>query len=171
MKGNQVNKLARETLTKTALYTSLSTIVGINTKKHGDPLFHASITCLTILLTRKNHYSMITAFLRENPNSAIGREFYNFLSLPVFGLPAGLPAVRPTSTRIMIPDFHTTRKSHSIYKTVFAIKIYPLRHGFSFYPSQSFLFFLYPLTTCGVDQDVALSADYVTQMASCIHVR
>ena len=34
------------------------------------------------------------------------------------------------------------------YETVVSIKIYPLCHGFSFYPSLSFLFFLYPLTTC-----------------------
>ena len=43
----------------------------------------------------------------------------------------------------MAPDFsHNKGNRVQIYKTVVLIKIYPLHHGFSFYPSLTFLLFL-----------------------------
>ena len=85
-------------------------------KKHGVRLSRASITHLTIYFSRKNRLKSIcnTITLKtvpllnsmENLTTRSVERFENFeIYQTEFRLTAGLPAVRPTSTRSMAPDF------------------------------------------------------------------
>ena len=94
-------------------WISLSTVV-LNSmdrhEKHGVPLLCTSITRLTMYFTQKHRLkyignTIITLYLCKNLTNAICREFLKLSDLPVFHLTAGLPAIRPTSTRSMAPDF------------------------------------------------------------------